>query len=180
MVRKLAPIALLVLVAACGSRSVWEPANENIGRYGSWTDEELLLRSLEGTVFLVLDDHPPSKDRAVSIRVPRDPEGYAAAALLADGLEQGGSRVSWISEDGVAATSSAQRVEVWEVALTIRGAVTVPTHDDPPYRRDATVELRVSSTAPDGHLLWNAQASVKTGRPVSIYNQVKKSVPRAF
>ena len=178
--RPLAPIAMLVLLAACGSRSVWEPANDNVARYGSWTDEELLLTSLRGAVFLVLEEHPPSQDVAVAIRVPRDPEGYGAAALLADGLERGGASVSWISDDGVASVSSRQRVEVWEVATVIRGAVILATGDEPPFRREATVEVRVSSVAPDGRLLWNVRESARVGRPVNLYIRNKRSVPRAF
>lgn len=178
--RTLAPIAVLFLLAACGSRSVWEPANENVARYGSWTDEELLLRSLRGAVFLVLEEHPPSKDVAVTIRVPRDPEGYGAAALLADGLERGGASVSWASDDGVAPVGSGQRAEVWEVATAIRGAVTLATQDEPPYRREATVEVRVSSVAPDGRLLWNVREVARVGRPVNLHFRDKRSVPRAY
>jgi hypothetical protein len=179
-VRKLAPIALVVLLAACGSRSVWEPANDNVARYGSWTDEELLLNSLHGAVFLILDQHPPSKNTAVWVRVPHDPEGYAAAALLSDGLERGGAHVSWISDDGVAPATSAQQAEVWEVATAIRGAVMLPADAEPRFRREATVEVRVSTTAPDGRLLWNTKAASKASHPVNLYVQVKKSVPHEW
>ncbi len=177
--RKLAPIALILLLPACGSRSVWEPANDNVARYGSWTDEELLLGSMQDAVFYILDEHPPSRDMAVSIRVPHDPEGYGAAALLADGLERGGARISWISDDGVAPATSRQRVEVWEVATAIRGAVTLATHDEPPFRREATARVLVSSTAPGGRLLWNARADGKAGCPVNLYFADRKSVPQS-
>jgi hypothetical protein len=178
MVTRLLPILALVALAACGARSTWEPANENVARYGSWTDEALLLSSTQAAVEAILEQHPPSANTAVSIRVPHDPESYGAAALLAFGLESGGGTVFWISDDGVAAPSS-KSVEVWEVACTIRGAVTEASHTNPPYVRRGLVEVRVSSLAASGKLLWDARGLGKAYRYVNLYFPARRVLPNA-
>jgi hypothetical protein len=174
MMRALA-LLLLLLLAACGARGTWEPVNANVARYGSWTDEALLLSSTLAAVEEVVDLHPESRSAAVSIRVPHDPESYMAAALLADALETRGAAVAWISEDATPKTG-----EVWEVASAIRGAVTLPSHVDPPFRREALVAVRVAALDPGGRLLWTAQGAGKAESLVNVYFADRKVLPRVF
>lgn len=174
--KKLALLAALFTLAACGSQSTWEPQNENVAKYGSGTDESLLLNSLLEAVAAIVTEHLPARGTAVSIRVPHDPEGYMAAALLADSLEKGGGAVAWIPFDGVAAPGTAS-VEVWEVATTIRGVVTSPSNDRPAYVRDALVEVRVCSLGRDGRLLWSDKARGTCRCLVNVHFPMRKVVP---
>ncbi len=172
--RHLLPLLALVTVAACGSRGTWEPQNDNVARYGSWTDEALLLSSTLAAVQEITDQHPPSRNTPVSIRIPHDPEGYAVAALLADALEAGGANVAWIAEE-----ATPRAGEVWEVASAVRGAVTEPSHTTPPFRREVLAVVRVASLAPDGQLLWTAQGAGKAETLVNLYFQERKVLPGA-
>jgi hypothetical protein len=175
---KLALVALVALLAGCGTRTTWEPESEAAARYGSWTDEELFLESLQRAVGEILEAHPPASVKAVAIRVPRDPDGYSAAALLADAYEKGGASVAWMPLDAAAAPRGA--AEVWEVATTIRGAVTQPSGGEPPYQRVALVEVRISSLAArDGRLAWNAKGRGKAYRYVNVLFPDRRVVPDA-
>jgi len=174
----LALIASLAVVAACGTRTTWEPESEAAARYGSWTDEELFLDSMQRAVGEILEAHPPASVKAIAIRTPRDQDGYSAAALLADAYEKGGAAVSWMPLDGAVAPKGA--AEVWEVATTIRGAVTQPSGGDPPFQRVALVEVRISSLAArDGRLAWNAKGRGKAYRYVNVLFPDRRVVPDA-
>jgi len=175
---RLVALVALAALAACGSRSTWEPQSENVARYGSATDETLLLTSMQMAVAEIVTEHMPADGAVVSIRVPHDPEGYTAAALLADALETGGTAVAWIPFDGVAAPTTAS-VEVWEVATTIRGAITSPSHDRPAYERQALVEVRVSSLGSDGRLLWSSKGVGTTWCLVNVHFPERRVVPDA-
>jgi len=177
-VRVLILLALFSL-AACGSRSTWEPENEDVARYGSGTDEALLADSMQGAVGEILATHPPSPEKAVSIRVPRDPDSYCAAALLMDGLERAGTTVAWIPFEGVAAPSTAS-VEIWEVATTLRGATTFAAQGQKPdCRRVALVEVRVSALAADQKLLWDARSRWGASCLVNVHFAERKTIPDA-
>ncbi|MEZ0228455.1 MAG: hypothetical protein ACAI25_07500 [Planctomycetota bacterium] len=179
-------LASLIALSACvvsGTRSTWEPESEAAARYGSGTDERLLLSSTVIAVRKIVTSHPPGNIKAVAIRIPRDPDGYCAAALLADAFEKGGTAVSWMAFDAAAAPKSTS--EVWEVAMTIRGTVTrsievAADPTDPPYRRDALVEVRVSSVAAsDGRLLWNAKGRGEASCHVNVRFPQRKVIPDA-
>src|SRR4051812_5877250 len=96
---ELAPLVALLAVAACGTRSTWEPESEAAARYGSWTAESLLPDSMQRAVAEIVEPHPPASVKALAIRGPRDQDGYCAAALLADAYEKGGAPVAWIPFD---------------------------------------------------------------------------------
>jgi hypothetical protein len=166
----------LAALGGCGSQSTWEPQSENVARYGSGTDESLLMVSLEEAVAAIVREHEPPPGTVVSIRVPHDPDGYAAAALLADALERDGRAVAWIPFDGVAAPSS-RSVEVWEVATTIRGVVTKPSNDRPAYQREGLVEVRVMSLGSDAHLLSCAQGRGRCSCLVNMHFAERRVIP---
>ncbi len=173
--RALVSIVALSALTACGSRGTWEPQSEAAARYGSWTDESLLLESMQRAVGELVEAHPPANVKAVAIRMPRDPDGYAAAALLADAYEKGGAAVAWIPFDAAKAPNMA---EIWEVATTIRGAVTTYEGGEPAYRRLGHVEVRISSIdSRDARLLWNAKGNGKAYCAVNVRFPGRKVIP---